>query len=243
MNVRSSKTSIQSATILSIPAFVFTATRRQVFAGISLTLVSAFGPRRWCVHVSVFSSVFSSFLTVGQAQGHTDENTPPTSKFFDANQRIKAVTPPAVAAPPIVATPAAPPPPAVGAAGLSLSDLLLATILSQGGGGGGPLAALLPQLHPAPVAPPPPPPPPLQQSAPPSPVKPHSVSIADFAKTYNLADGDVELLTQVGFRPGDATEASLHEDLKSAGFTFFSWRRIHTANVRFKADLARGTYD
>ncbi|KAJ7705750.1 hypothetical protein B0H16DRAFT_1826467 [Mycena metata] len=177
------------------------------------------------------------------AQGHTDENTPPTSKFFDANQRIKTVTPPAVAAPPIVAAPAAPPPPAVSAAGLSLSDLLLATIFSQGGGGGGPLAALLPQLHPAPVAPPPPPPPPLQQSAPPSPVKPHSVLIADFAKTYNLADGDVELLTQVGFRPGDATEASLHEDLKSAGFTFLSWRRIHTANVRFKADLARGTYD
>jgi hypothetical protein len=47
----------------------------------------------------------------------------------------------------------------------------------------------------------------------------------------------------VGFRPGDRTEDTLDDELKKMDFTFFSWKRIHGANLRFKADLATGTYD
>jgi hypothetical protein len=74
-------------------------------------------------------------------------------------------------------------------------------------------------------------------------VKRHTVSLAQFAENYNLEDGDAALLMEVGFRPGDPTEATLDEELKKIGFTFFSWKRIHNANVRFKADLAAGKYD
>lgn len=180
-----------------------------------------------------------------QAQGKTDENTPPVSKFFDANQRIKTV-PAVVAAPaPAPAIPAIPTAPAVAGSSLSITDLLLASLLSQPGSGG--LAALIPGLNPVPSAAPAPVPPansaPHSRSAPSSPVKRHTVSLAQFAENYNLEDGDAALLMEVGFRPGDPTEATLDEELKKIGFTFFSWKRIHNANVRFKADLAAGKYD
>ncbi|KAJ7614234.1 hypothetical protein DFH06DRAFT_1344194 [Mycena polygramma] len=183
------------------------------------------------------------------AQGQTDEKTPPASKFFDANKKLTVKNIPAaipvVAPAPAVTAPIAPNP-----AGLSLSELLLATLLSQGGG----LAALLPQLNPAPAvlapapAPPTPapaPPAPVTQprSVPPSPVKRHAVSVDRFAEIYNLESGDVALCKEVGFRPGDPTEATLHDELKKVGFTFFSWTRVHTANVQFKKDLAAGSYD
>ncbi|KAJ7873625.1 hypothetical protein B0H14DRAFT_3438192 [Mycena olivaceomarginata] len=179
------------------------------------------------------------------AQGKTDENTPPVSKFFDANQRIKTV-PAVVAAPaPAPAIPAIPTAPAVAGSSLSITDLLFASLLSQPGSGG--LAALILGLNPVPSAAPAPVPPansaPHSRSAPSSPVKRHTVSLAQFAENYNLEDGDAALLVEVGFRPGDPTEATLDEELKKIGFTFFSWKRIHNANVRFKADLAAGKYD
>jgi hypothetical protein len=74
-------------------------------------------------------------------------------------------------------------------------------------------------------------------------MKRHTVSLAQFAENYNLEDGDAALLMEVSFRPGDPTEATLDEELKKMGFTFFSWKRIHNANVRFKADLAAGIYN
>jgi hypothetical protein len=74
-------------------------------------------------------------------------------------------------------------------------------------------------------------------------LKRHTVSLAQFADDYNLEDGDTALLAEVGFRPGDPTEATLDEELKKVGFTFFSWKRIHAANVRFKADLAAARFD
>lgn len=180
-----------------------------------------------------------------QAQGKTDENVPPVSKFFDANQRIKTV--PAIAAQaPAPAAPVIPTAPAAACSSVSLTDLLFASILSQPGSGG--LAALIPGLNLAPSAVPAPIPPVnsaqnSSRSAPSSPVKRHSVSLAQFAETYNLEDGDAALLAEVGFRPGDQTEATLDEGLKKVGFTFFSWKRIHNANVRFKGDLAAGKYD
>ncbi|KAJ7921024.1 hypothetical protein B0H13DRAFT_2418679 [Mycena leptocephala] len=186
--------------------------------------------------IGVWSSAMS--------QGKTDENKPPNSKFFDASQRIKVVPTPAVA-PAIPAPPALPPAPAPAFAGssLSLENILLASILSQPGGG---LAALL-GLNPAPPAAPIPGPaanaPPVPRSVPSSPLKRHTVSLAQFADDYNLEDGDTALLAEVGFRPGDPTEATLDEELKKVGFTFFSWKRIHAANVRFKADLAAARFD
>ncbi|KAJ7939824.1 hypothetical protein B0H13DRAFT_1850587 [Mycena leptocephala] len=95
------------------------------------------------------------------AQGKTDEKRPPSSNFFDANQRIKCV--PAVAVP---AVPAAPVIPAVAPAVPAtpaipfVADLLLASISTQGSGGGD-LASFFPQLNPAvlpPAAAAPPPP-------------------------------------------------------------------------------------
>ncbi|KAJ7306928.1 hypothetical protein DFH08DRAFT_824429 [Mycena albidolilacea] len=151
------------------------------------------------------------------AQGKTDKNTPPVSKIFDQ---------------PTPAIPAIPTAPAVAGSSLSITDLLFASLLSQPGSGS--LAALIPGLNPVPSAAPAPVLPansaPHSHSAPSSPVKRHTVSLAQFAENYNLEDGDAELLM----------EATLDEELKKIGFTFFSWKHIHNANVRFKADLAAG---
>lgn len=113
---------------------------------------------------------------------------------------------------------------------------MFAHLLTQTGG-----ASLFPQLNPVPAAPPLNPQ--QHRSAPPSPVKRHGVSVDQFIQLYNLEDSDAVLLKEVGFRPGDPTTAALDNELKAIGFTFFSWRRIHHANIRFKADLASGTYD
>ncbi|KAJ7895733.1 hypothetical protein B0H13DRAFT_2034671 [Mycena leptocephala] len=111
------------------------------------------------------------------AQGTTDENKPPTSKFFDANQGIKTIPSVAVPAPaPAVLAPPALPP-----------------------------SAPVPAPNPVPHL----------CSMPPSAVKRHTVPLDRFCELYAL----------------DATDAAL---LKS---------RIHGANLRFKADLASGTYD
>lgn len=50
-------------------------------------------------------------------------------------------------------------------------------------------------------------------------------------------------MNAVGFLPGDQTESTLNDDLRGAGFTIFGWKRVHNANVRFKADLAAGRFD
>ncbi|KAJ7906108.1 hypothetical protein B0H13DRAFT_2274196, partial [Mycena leptocephala] len=120
------------------------------------------------------------------AQGRADENKPPVSQFFDEKQRIKAIPP----APAAAATPAVPTPgaihgiPAVAGASLSFSDLLLASIISQNNGGG--IAALLPGLNfGLPTAPPSIPPPnaiPHLRSAPPSPVKRHTITTERFCE-------------------------------------------------------------
>ncbi|KAJ7744873.1 hypothetical protein B0H16DRAFT_1857035 [Mycena metata] len=44
------------------------------------------------------------------------------------------------------------------------------------------------------------------------------------------------------FRPGDTTEPKPDDEVKQVGFALFSWRRIHEANVRFKAELAGGKF-
>ena len=74
------------------------------------------------------------------------------------------------------------------------------------------------------------------------PVKRHNVTTERFCQVYGLDDGDAILLNEVGFRPGDKTEAALDDELKNIGFTFFSWKQIHIANLRFKADLAAGIH-
>ncbi|KAF7372092.1 hypothetical protein MVEN_00067500 [Mycena venus] len=187
------------------------------------------------------NSTRSGVWASAMAQGKTDENTPPVSKIFDANQRIKTV--PAIAAQ--APAPVIPTAPGVASSSVSLTDLLFASILSQPGSGG--LAALIPGLNLAPSAAPAPIPPANSAShsrtAPSSPVKRHAVSLAQFTENHNLEDGDAALLAEVGFRPGDQTEATLDEELKKIGFTFFSWKRVHNANVHFKADLAAGKYD
>lgn len=119
----------------------------------------------------------------------------------------------------------------------------MASLLTNAGGGGG-LAALFPQLNAGPgpaLAHPHPPPQP--KSAPPSPVKRHSVSVDRFCQDYDIDDIDCARLKEVGFRPGDVTKSERDNDLQSAGFTLFGWRRIHEANVRFKADLSAGKFD
>ncbi|KAJ7741624.1 hypothetical protein B0H14DRAFT_3515295 [Mycena olivaceomarginata] len=128
------------------------------------------------------------------AQGKTDENTPPVSKFFDANQRIKTV--PAVAAPaPAPAIPAIPTAPAVAGSSLSITDLLLASLLSQPGSGG--LAALIPGLNSCSLC--------CSGTCTPCKFRSalalstfihherHTVSLAQFAENYNLEDGDAAL--------------------------------------------------
>ncbi|KAJ7815083.1 hypothetical protein B0H14DRAFT_3746557 [Mycena olivaceomarginata] len=95
------------------------------------------------------NSTQSGVWASAMAQGKTDENTPPVSKFFDAKQRIKTV-PAIIAQAPAPAVPAASTAPAVTGSSVSLTDLLFASVLSQPGNGG--LAALIPGLNPAPFA-------------------------------------------------------------------------------------------
>jgi hypothetical protein len=196
------------------------------------------------------------YLTHAKAQKRTDEKTPPMdSRFFDAGQRLKniACAPlPPPAPQPIPVAPSALPAAAAAAtaltAGLSVSDILIASLLSQSGGLGG----LFPNL---PTASAPslqgpstcPGSPPLSHSAPRtpplSPIRRHSITIEKFCGLYNIDDVDCEQLKDVGFQPGDGTEPKADEDLKEAGFTIFGWKRVHQANLRFKADLPAGVFD
>jgi hypothetical protein len=164
-----------------------------------------------------------------KAQGKTDVKTPPTdSRFFDANQRMKHVPnappiqPSTMTPTPLIAAPPAP------VSNLSVSDLLVASLLAQSGG----LSRILPQFPGSGT-----------RTAPPSPVKRHSVTTEQFCELYDIDDVDCVRLKDVGFRAGDSTDAKVDDDLKEAGFTIFSWRRIHQANLRFKADLAAGAYN
>ncbi|KAJ7079194.1 hypothetical protein C8R44DRAFT_754705 [Mycena epipterygia] len=184
-----------------------------------------------------------------QAQKKTDEHTPPASKFFDADQRIKVI--PAIHIPtthtPALPAPALPltPAPALSATPApthSLSDLLFASLLSQSGGGGG-LRLLFPQLNTSLPAASQPSAPHLPRTAPPSPVKRHNVTLERFCDSYGIDEGNAALLREVGFRPGDPTDPTVDDELKKMGFTIFSWRRIHAANIRFKADLANGHFE
>lgn len=171
------------------------------------------------------------------------------SRFFDANQRIKTIptTPaPAIAAPaaPVPAAPmAAAPTPVVApvAAPLSISDLLIASLLSHNGG----LAGFFPNIQQAAPQRPrtPVPAQAYSRTALPSPIKRHSVTTDQFCERYEIDGPDCALLKQIGFKPGDLTDAKLDEDLKDAGFTIFSWKRVHLANLRFKADLSAGVFD
>ncbi|KAJ7937638.1 hypothetical protein B0H13DRAFT_1852273 [Mycena leptocephala] len=175
------------------------------------------------------------------------------SRFFDANQRIKNTAnnvhaTASVALTSVAGTSLTAPVPAPAPASTpSLSDVLIASLLAQGGG----LAALFPQLNPtAALAPPPPPatvfpvPDPVQpRTAPPSPVKRHSVSVERFCDDYDIDAVDCTRLSAVGFRPGDPTEPKPDEDLRDAGFSIFGWKRIHNGNLRFKVDLAAGRFD
>lgn len=65
----------------------------------------------------------------------------------------------------------------------------------------------------------------------------------EFCDKYDIDEVAGERLKSVGFRPGDPTDAKLDPDLKEAGFDIFTWKRIHAANLRFKADLAAGVFD
>lgn len=172
-----------------------------------------------------------SYVTCIKAQGKTDVKTPPTdSRFFDANQRMKNVpnAPPTiqpsttVMPAPLIAAPPAP------VSNMSVSDLLVASLLAQSGG----LSRILPQFPGSGT-----------RTTPPSPVKRHSVTTEQFCELYGIDDVDCVCLKDVGFRAGDSTDAKVDDDLKEAGFTIFSWRRIHHANVRFKSDLAAGVYN
>jgi hypothetical protein len=60
---------------------------------------------------------------------------------------------------------------------------------------------------------------------------------------YDIDDVTCARLKSVGFRPGDPTEPKADDDLKEAGFDLFTWKRVHAANLRFKAELAVGTFD
>ncbi|KAJ7880812.1 hypothetical protein B0H14DRAFT_3764552 [Mycena olivaceomarginata] len=175
-----------------------------------------------------------------------NETKPPNSNFFDANQRIKNI--PAIPAPVPAPVPTPVPAPAATPAGsipalggASFSEILLATLLSSGG-----LGALLnpgalhgPTARSTPLSNPPANP----RSTPPSPIKRHKVTVDQFCDIYGLEDDDAVLLKEVRFRPGDQTTPTVDEELKSMGFTVFSWRRIHNANMKFKADLAAGMHD
>lgn len=181
----------------------------------------------------------TSLLIVPQAQGQATEVLPPNSRFFDADQRIKNITSITVAAKPVTAPALVAPAPAPSApASLSISDLLIASLLSQNGG----LANLF-QPAASSLVHPPATPAPQNRTAPPSPVKRHSVTVEKFCERYDIDDMDCVRLKDVGFRPGDVTETKLDDELKAAGFTLFSWKRIHFANQLFKADLAAGLFD
>lgn len=194
--------------------------------------------------------LLNDYLMREKAQKRTDVKTPPMdSRFFDANQRLKnfpGVPPTPVSAVPPVA-PALPSPAVAATAGLSVSELLIASLLSQSGGLGGlfpnlPIASQVPfQPSACPGSPP------LSRSAPrtppSSPIRRHSITTEKFCEIYNIDDVDCERLKDVGFRPGDGTEPKADDDLKEAGFTIFGWKRVHQANIRFKADLAAGVFD
>lgn len=148
--------------------------------------------------------------------------------------------PAAVAAPAFPAFPA-PAPPAAANPPMSLTDLFMMSIMSQPGSS---FAGLLPQLAPGlagtipaalAIAQP--------RTAPPSPAKRHSVTVEQFCDFYDIDEVDCTRLKDVGFRPGDPTDAQLDEELRKAGFAHFSWKRIHSANMRFRADVAAGQFD
>jgi hypothetical protein len=179
-----------------------------------------------------------------KAQKKTDVKMPPMdSRFFDANQHLKNVAGvPSTSLPVVPST--LPNPPVATAAGLSISDLFIAGLLSQSGG----LSTLFPNLPTALQGPSARPGSPhLLQSgrrtAPPSPIRRHSITTEKFCEIYNIDDVDCQRLKDVGFWPGDGTEPRADEDLKEMGFTIFSWKHIHQANLRFKADLAAGVFD
>ncbi|KAJ7270383.1 hypothetical protein C8J57DRAFT_1508422 [Mycena rebaudengoi] len=85
--------------------------------------------------------------------------------------------------------------------------------------------------------------PPPTLSAPPLPIKRHKIQTEQFCEMYNIDDVTCARLKSVGFRPGDPTEPKADDDLKEAGFDLFTWKRVHAANLRFKAELAAGTFD
>lgn len=129
---------------------------------------------------------------------------------------------------------------------MPIPDLFIASLLLQNGG----LTALFPGFQQrAPATPnepttarPSTPPTALQPSLP-SPIKRHSVTTDQFGELYEIDNKDVALLKEIGFKPGDLTDSTLDKDLKEAGFTIFSWKRVHLANLRFKADLVAGNFD
>ncbi|KAK7056123.1 hypothetical protein R3P38DRAFT_3566729 [Favolaschia claudopus] len=157
-----------------------------------------------------------------QAQKKTDEKTPPHSQFFDASNPIP---PPAAIAPPIPPPVAAVPPPAMTP---SLSDVLLTALLTSN-----------PRFTWQPLS--------SSQFRASSPTRASTASCATtffeiFCDTYNIDGEDCTRLKEVGFRPGDSTGPNLDDDLKGVGFTFFGWKRIHSANSRFKSDLSAGLF-
>jgi hypothetical protein len=182
------------------------------------------------VHFSFLIPQDLSLICLYKAQGKTDVTTPPiNSRFFDANQHIKIV-PTTTPIQPMTPTPSIVTPQLPLASNLSISDLLVASLLSQSGG----LSKIFPQLHSNSNG---------TRTAPPSPIKRHSITTEQFCEMYDIDDIDCARLKDVGFRAGDPTDAKADNDLKEAGFTIFSWRRVHRANLRFKADLAAGVHN
>ncbi|KAJ7920944.1 hypothetical protein B0H13DRAFT_2318853 [Mycena leptocephala] len=119
------------------------------------------------------------------AQNLTNEKTPPAYRLFDAQQRIKTVPPalpPAAVAPVALALAPAPLPAAPPAPVLSLSKILLASLLSNGGGFPGLMNPLLNggSIGPTAAAPC------AIRSAPPSPVKRHTVTVDRFREFYRI---------------------------------------------------------
>ncbi|KAF8495257.1 hypothetical protein F5888DRAFT_1635740 [Russula emetica] len=185
--------------------------------------------------------------SAAMAQKKTDVKAPPMdSQFFDANQRIKNVSD-ALPAPVPTVPSTLPNTPVAATAGLSISDIIIASLLSQSGGLSG-LFPNLPAVLQGPSAPQAPSSPTLSNTsgprpAPPSPIRRHSITAEKFCELYNIDDVDCERLKDVGFQPGDGTKPKADDDLKEAGFTIFGWKRVHQANLRFKADLAAGMFD
>ncbi|KAK7013597.1 hypothetical protein R3P38DRAFT_3576271 [Favolaschia claudopus] len=149
------------------------------------------------------------------AQKKTDEKTPPHSQFFDASNRMKKVGASNATAIPPPAAIAPPIPPPVAAV---------------------PPPAMTPSLSDS------------SQFRTSSPTRASTASCTTtfleiFCDTYNIDAEDCARLKEVGFRPGDSTGPNLDDDLKGVGFTFFGWKRIHSANSRFKSDLSAGFFD